>query len=253
VTGGTLEKSPGDVRPSACALALALLVFIPLVYCTMFLDRDTATWLIEEEHPIEALGALSLLVASIACFLLFHNVRGDPRWPRLRRLSLLGFGALFFFGAGEEESWGQRILGIQTPPGIAKANAQHETNIHNLTALGALNTDKLFSFFWLLIGVVVPVLALWRTPRRHLRRFLPILPVAFAGLFVLNQALFNGFLAFFTHNPQLYQSKFPLVFSLVEIKEKMAELLLAAGFVFVLLRWRAQRPPADPTAFPGVA
>ncbi len=72
------------------------------------------------------------------------DVRGDAAWPRLRRLSLLGFAVLFFFGAGEEESWGQRLVGIQTPPSIAKANAQQETNIHNLIALNGVNMDTLF-------------------------------------------------------------------------------------------------------------
>lgn len=34
--------------------------------------------------------------------------------------------------AGEEISWGQRILGIQTPESIRAVNVQHELNLHNM-------------------------------------------------------------------------------------------------------------------------
>jgi hypothetical protein len=43
--------------------------------------------------------------------------------------------ALFFVGA-EEISWGQRIFGIHTPASYKQINVQHETNIHNLEAMG---------------------------------------------------------------------------------------------------------------------
>ncbi len=230
-----------DSRPSAWLVALTLLVLIPLVYCSIFLDQGTLSWLIEEEHPIELLGALSLLAGSVACIILWFDIRGDPAWPRLRRMSILGFALLFFFGAGEEESWGQRILGIKTPPSIENVNEQGETNLHNLTALHSINTDTLFSVLWLVIGVIVPVMALWPAPRRYLERFLPILPVALSGLFILNQILYWAFEAFFAHQPELDPSQYPIAYSLVEIKEKMAELLLATGFIFILLRRRSSR------------
>ena len=37
----------------------------------------------------------------------------------------------FFFVAGEEISWGQRIFGIETPEEYAKLNTQGETTLHN--------------------------------------------------------------------------------------------------------------------------
>ncbi|MCB0950189.1 MAG: hypothetical protein KDB44_13105 [Mycobacterium sp.] len=212
------------------------------MYSAMLLDGATAAWLIEETHPIELLGALGLLVASIASFALWWSVRGDPAWPRLRRLSLLGFGTLFFFGAGEELSWGQRLLGFEPPASIAEVNEQEEFNIHNLPLFNSvINTNTLFSVFWLVVGVVVPVLALWPALRKRLERFLPVLPVALSGLFVLNQALFWGFEAFLTRYPQHFHSSYPLVYSLVEIKETAAGLLLGIGFLLILLRHRRTR------------
>ena len=231
-----------DERSSGWGAALVLLVFIPLVYASLLLDGDTFTWLIREEHPIEGLGALSLLAASVACFLLWRRVRGDARWPALRRASLLALALLFFFGFGEEISWGQRLLGLETPQSFQEVNAQHETNVHNLKLFsGALDMDELFQLFWLVMGVIVPVLALWRTPRRRLERLLPILPVALAPLFLLNQALTRGFHELLSTHPELYGSQFSYEHGIFEIKETVSSLLLATGFCLLLLRDRAER------------
>ncbi len=48
----------------------------------------------------------------------------------------------FLFGAGEEVSWGQRILGLETPQWFREYNAQREINLQNLTVNG-LNLNKL--------------------------------------------------------------------------------------------------------------
>jgi hypothetical protein len=230
-------------RPSGGAAALVLLAFIPLLYFTLLLDDATFTWLIREEHPIEGLGALSLLAASIACFVLWRRVRDDDRWPALRRLSLLALAVLFLFGFGEEISWGQRLLGLETPESLQATNVQNETNVHNLEVFGGvLDMDGLFQLFWLLMGVVVPVLALWRVARRPLERVIPILPLALAPLFVLNQLLTRGFYEVLSRNPDLFHStRFGLEHGIFEIKETVSCLLLATGF-WVLVRRRKRAP-----------
>ncbi len=52
------------------------------------------------------------------------------------------YGVVLFFGMGEEISWGQRVFGIETPEFFAEANAQKETNLHNLV-VGGTNINKL--------------------------------------------------------------------------------------------------------------
>ena len=42
------------------------------------------------------------------------------------------YALLFFFAAGEEISWGQRLFGWGTPDFFAEHNYQNETNLHNL-------------------------------------------------------------------------------------------------------------------------
>ena len=176
----------GDRRARRWAVA-ALAAFVPLLYVTPLLSDATFTWLIREEHPIELLGAISLLAAGVICLVLWRRVAGDPAWPPLRRLSLLVLALLFVFATGEEVSWGQRIFAIETPDALSESNRQGELNLHNVNALGGVNA--LFQLFWLIFGVVIPVVAMWRPDRLLLERLTPILPVALAPLFVLNQLL----------------------------------------------------------------
>ncbi len=55
----------------------------------------------------------------------------DPS-PRLTRLALLGLAAFCVFVAGEEISWGQRLLAFRPPTLFLESNYQQEANLHNL-------------------------------------------------------------------------------------------------------------------------
>jgi hypothetical protein len=219
----------------------ALAAATAVLYLALLLGDSSITWLIREEHPIELIGALSLLAACIACLVLWRRVADDPRWPRLRRLSLVGLAALFFFGFGEEISWGQRIFGIAPPESVEAANSQGELNVHNLDLFGSFNSDSLFQVFWLVLGVIVPLSALWLPARRVLQRFVPILPVALAPLFVINQLLTRGFDELFAREPDLWNSStYTPEFAIFEVKETVASLLLAAAFWLLVLWWRRE-------------
>ena len=245
----SISLSDAD-RPSGAGMALALLGIVPLLYLALLLPDAASTWLIREDHPIELTGALSLLAGSIACLVLWRRVRDDAHWPALRRLALLALVLLFFFGFGEEMSWGQRIFGFGTPESLQATNVQDETTLHNLKLFsGALEMDTLFQWFWLLLGVIVPALALWRTPRRHLERLVPILPVALAPVFLLNQVLTRGFAELFTRDPDLYNSsRFGYAHAIFETKETAASLLLASGFWLLVLHHRNTRAELDADA-----
>ena len=224
----------------------ALLVIVVSLYVALLVDGPAATWLMREDHPIEMLGALSLLAASVGCLILWRRVRGnDVRWPRLRRLSLLALAALFFFGFGEELSWGERILGFAPPQSLAEINRQNEANLHNLDLFsGSLNPDRLFQLFWLVIGVLAPAVSLWRPARLRLQQFMPILPLALAPLFLLNQALARGFNELLTRDPDRYQSSvFSPGHAIFETKETVACLLLASAFFLLTRGWRAEPLP----------
>ncbi len=83
-----------------------------------------------EDRLVENGTALFLLVASLV---LAANARRLWRRGLRRAAALTGFYALlFFFGAGEEISWGQRIFNWETGDFFAANNYQGETNLHNL-------------------------------------------------------------------------------------------------------------------------
>jgi len=86
--------------------------------------------LVAEDHFGEYATAASLLLS--AALLATAAFR---RGPRLRRwwLACACLAALLI--AGEELSWGQRLLGFRTPDAFSGVNTQEEFNVHNLSRL----------------------------------------------------------------------------------------------------------------------
>ena len=115
---------------------------------------------VREDGIAEWLTVAGLLLGSFVCFSRFVKLlRKKSRWFLFVTFAL---GLFLFFAAGEEISWGQRILGIETPEYFQQHNAQQETNLHNLV-VGGVKLNKLI-FSILLVGIlsiymiIVPVL-----------------------------------------------------------------------------------------------
>jgi hypothetical protein len=108
-----------------------------------------------------------------------------------RRNTLIVIAVLFFFIAGEEISWGQRLLGYATPPAVGAVNVQNEFNIHNLRGYFF---DHMGFVIVLGYGAGLPLLArlspFWMTVMGRL------------GLILPSWGLALGFLgsSFFYHN-----------------------------------------------------
>ncbi|GJM36519.1 MAG: hypothetical protein DHS20C18_55200 [Saprospiraceae bacterium] len=86
-----------------------------------------SSFLFEEDGLLENLTALlSFSAAVIFLYLALKNEKS------IKRFFLLALGALLFLFAMEEISWGQRIIGWETPKALHKVNTQHETNLHNI-------------------------------------------------------------------------------------------------------------------------
>ena len=132
-SGGVLRR---DARLWDVSLRAALVIALTpvVVAMAMFLVADdprTFFWLSDEDHPIEWLQ-FALLVGAIAGFAVTAL--------RLRRLGYTAAAVVtggltlgLFLIAGEEISWGQRILGFGTPSSLQ--NAQDEATLHNIRGL----------------------------------------------------------------------------------------------------------------------
>jgi hypothetical protein len=224
-----VAERPRSIRVAPGVIA-GLAAFLVLVYASLLLPHDTfESAFIKEDRLIELPGSLGLLVASVAFFLGFLHLRRIQA-PAVLTWLTLGLAAVFLFGFGEEISWGQRFLGIDTPSALEEINEQDEINVHNLDLFsGWLSADRMFLLFWVGFGVVVPLAAAVSTRvRGFLRGLVPMLPPAIALLLVANQ------LAAMLCREVLddrYASIYPLSYSVFEIKESVISVLLAAGAV----------------------
>lgn len=140
------------------------------------LSLEARVWINREDGFLETATAVMLLLAGAlaARVALAHGAA-------LRVRLMHGFLVfLFLFMAGEEISWGQRILGFRTPEALAAVNVQNEANLHNTYGYVF---DHLFILCFFVWGCVVPVLN--RASRFFAQVFRATgLPIPSAGLAV---------------------------------------------------------------------
>jgi hypothetical protein len=168
-----------------------------------------------------------------------------------RSVPLLGFAILFFVAFGEEISWGQRVLGFQTPAVLNELNRQGEINIHNLdvfqgrettgerkTGLAAwLNIDRLFTVFCLMWLLALPLAAKVNGTIAHWlgRLHVPLAPVWVGAVFLGNYLLSKAF----EHGADR-----ALAHSVVEVKECTSAFIVLAAAIAIT----SARRPASPLA-----
>ena len=172
---------------------VAIAAYIALAYGALGMGNNVLAFAIPEDHYFELIGASSFFVTSLLFFNGFRVARKslDKSWASLvKKLVYLGLAILFLFGAGEEISWGQRILGFQTPETLSEVNRQEEFNLHNLSAWEAsslLDPDRLFDIFWFLFGVFVPAAALVAPSfKKFAGQFIPVVFWGIGVLFLYN-------------------------------------------------------------------
>ncbi|MES2663769.1 MAG: hypothetical protein V4629_10765 [Pseudomonadota bacterium] len=117
------------------------LVFIALI-ASVVLSYTHPIWFKErwvvEDGPTEWTTVAWLLGCSLICIQRFKQTLPRTAARRIYFVMVL----FFIFGAGEEVSWGQRILGIESNEFFETHNAQTETNLHNLV-VGEVKINKL--------------------------------------------------------------------------------------------------------------
>lgn len=172
---------------------LVLLVYIPLTYAVLAMGNKIIVATIPEDHLFEFIGASSLLITSLLFLYGFRVARRSlekTRMSLIKQMVYLGLAFLFFFGAGEEISWGQRIFGFRTPAPLTQANKQDELNLHNLSVFEnsqLFTADRMFDAFWFVFAVLIPTVALLIPAfKRFAGKFIPIVYWAIGLLFLYN-------------------------------------------------------------------
>lgn len=84
----------------------------------------------QEDGPVE--WGTTIMLFGISVLSLYHLIKLWPTKKTGWKLGTFLFVVLFLFAAGEEISWGQRILGVESSEFFIENNAQGETNLHNL-------------------------------------------------------------------------------------------------------------------------
>ncbi|MEQ8899118.1 MAG: hypothetical protein RID23_18710 [Roseovarius sp.] len=95
-----------------------------------------------EDRLVEYGTALFLLLAS--GILVSNALSLRAKGLTLAAVLTALYALLFFLGAGEEVSWGQRIFGWESSEFFQENNKQMETNFHNLVVGGTHLTKTIF-------------------------------------------------------------------------------------------------------------
>lgn len=149
-------------------LIIGLVVAILIAgFILFYTDLPSFVIYVEEDGIVEWLTVLGLLLAFAVCVGRFIRLRRKRSWWFL--LVTLGLAFMLFAAAGEEISWGQRILGIKSSEFFEKNNAQHETNFHNLIVDGVKINKIIFSIG--LIAAMGIYLLIFPTLYRYSQKF----------------------------------------------------------------------------------
>lgn len=127
-TDTKLIKEEGEKLILTLSLFLYHIIFIYWISPTIY------HYLQGEDGLVEYATFLVFLLSSLITFYSLKFVKQLPfkgNWRSILQLVFIGFALFWFVIAGEEISWGQRILGIDTPEKIRDVNTQGELNLHN--------------------------------------------------------------------------------------------------------------------------
>ncbi len=204
-------------------IAIVTILFCTLAYTLVFLPQDTLLSLAREDGVMEWAATLLLLTTAILFLILFFqknsfansdDVRYFDRIPKRIWFFLLALVFIFMFG--EEISWGQRILGFETPEAIKENNMQGEFNFHNHRLLHLfdenderksglalhLTAKRIFIYIFTAFMLFLPLTLKWLPFVRNWvkKLYLPIPVVELGIMFVANVVLYLLFKPFAQHH-----------------------------------------------------
>ena len=184
-------------------LSVLTYIIVAIAYSVFLLPSDELIWaLLDEDGPYENAGALCLLMAALLSFLSYlsiHRREFDSEvntndWLKRNNVFYFCLALLFFFGFGEEISWGQRIVSWPTPEFMRDLNIQGETTLHNLDFMVIDQRHRIFGAFWILTCVMIPFLNYaFPSIRNYFKSArVPVTYLWIGGAFVMTELAFRG-------------------------------------------------------------
>ncbi len=222
-------------------------VFLGITFLPLFANERILDAFGREDGIFENLTALYLFITSILFGVAFFRFLGSS-W--LLRLSCAGLALIFFLGAGEEISWGERIFGWTEQNFIRERNVQGELTLHNLEyfqgddSLLPVSISQLFVVFTFIFAVLLPlVCVLWPRVKSFIAPRFPVMPLYPGLLVVITYAFQKAMLRLLPMFPALYQHpSMPIPQGVHEIREHgYTFALLAGAIVYFSREWKARR------------
>lgn len=195
---------------------------------TGLISKDLYKWFTGEDRFAE-----NLQVGFYALTLVLSLVITRRLWKTGQKgTAFLYFGLILglVFMIGEELSWGQRMLGVETPESLKAINKQQETNLHNIYGVG--DTFKWIQLLVGAYGTILPLVLLHPTILGSYRKTVSMLVPHYTLIpFFLLLFIWRIYRNFF-EPPQKYY------FAIQDYNEVM-ELVLAIGlFLFMIFHIR---------------
>jgi len=187
---------------------ISIIVYIALNYLIyMIFDINMTVKIIEfvgyEDGIVEYMTFFSFLGA----FIVFLKI-----FLMKKNIFYLLLAIIFFMGAGEEISWGQRIFNFSTPETLEEVNVQKEFNIHNIDIFNTYDENGakkglaklitigfLFKLFWLSFCIILPIIFMSNNIlTRFLRKInLPVPPLSIGIFFLVSWVIYKIIVKFF--------------------------------------------------------
>jgi hypothetical protein len=240
----------GEINMSANWRYLIIpFVYIVLSYTILLMGDTVYTHLTNEDGFFENLGALAFLAAAIMLILTFFRsrIREDHNCRSAVKLMMYLILALaMFLAAGEEISWGQRIIGIDTPEAIRSVNTQDEINLHNLEMFQISYKRNalrwVWNLFWLTFTLAIPAAAtIFKSRRKFIARFIPVIPWTLGLIFLINYSIWR---VIYSLAPVEVYKNFP-----EEIMESNLAVLFLVTSIWII---RESLPTYDPGQVDGM-
>ena len=199
-----------------CILALILLILL-IAFGLLYFRPASLDIYLGEDGIVEWLTVGGLLAGAFVCFIRFIAFFKTKSWWFL--VITFALGLLLFMAAGEEISWGQRILGIQSSEYFLKNNAQGETNIHNLVVNGVKINKLVFSTILIaVLGIYLVVIPILYKTNKAVKNFMDNSGVPIPRLYqIISFLIVFGISGLLKHdrNPELLECGAAALFFLI--------------------------------------